>query len=316
MSVLAPAQERVALAPHTSLKVGGAADYFQVARSANELGAALKWAIDEHVPVRLLGGGSNLLISDRGVEGLVVKVQASHWEVVDDDEPRVVADAGAPIGTIARAVSKRGYSGLEWAATVPGTVGGAVVNNAGAFGGDTASTLVAATIVTAEGTFRQLTPEDLGYAYRTSVLKRHELGDVAVVRVELRVGHCFAAESSALVASFQTQRSRSQPRQLSAGSVFSNPPGDFSGRLIEEAGLKGSRVGGAEISMQHANFIVNVGNACAQDVFDLIQLVQNRVFARSSVWLKPEIELFGRWSPSERAALLGPADAAAQVGAA
>jgi UDP-N-acetylmuramate dehydrogenase len=300
-------REKERLARHTSLKVGGPADYFAEARTIDELTALLRWADESGIPRRVIGGGSNLLVADAGVEGLVVKVASSWSEVAErNGQPVLVADAGVTLANVARKVSKQGFGGLEWAANVPGSVGGAAVNNAGAFGSDTASRVISVTMVDARGTNQRLEPADLHFGYRTSVLKRRELGDVAVMRVELRLDHSTPEASQALVALYQAQRTASQPRQLSAGSVFANPEGRFSGQLIEQAGLKGASVGGAQISTRHANFIVNLGGATATDVFRLMRCAQDVVFERSSIWLQSEIELLGRWSDEEREALFGP----------
>ncbi len=295
------------LARHTSLKVGGPADAFSVVDSKEHVAWLLDWAHARGLSVRFIGGGTNLLTAEAGVEGLVVKLQGGQSRVVEQDgEPVLVVGAGVTLASVARRVSKDGFGGLEWAANVPGTVGGAVVNNAGAFGGDTASALVAATVVLRGGELRRMGVEQMEYAYRTSVLKRRELGAVAVIEAELRVRRSTPAVAVGLVGRYQAQRTRSQPRQLSAGSVFANPAGDYSGRLIESVGLKGRRIGGAEISVQHANFIVNVGGATAADVYALVRLAQQTVFDRSGVWLRPEIELFGRWTTAEREALERP----------
>jgi UDP-N-acetylmuramate dehydrogenase len=258
--------------------------------------------------VRVIGGGSNLLVAEAGVDGLVIKCGQAGYRVEEDGgEPRVVADAGANFANVARRLAKQGYGGLEWAANVPGTFGGAVVNNAGAFGGDTAACLISVTIVDNEGRTQRSSADELGYAYRTSVLKRRELGDVAVEQVELRLRRGTPAETDGLVKQFNAQRMRTQPRVSSAGSVFANPEGTYSGKLIEEAGLKKLRVGGAEISEQHANFIVNPGPATARDVYGLMRQTQDVVFGQTGIWLRPEIELLGRWTAAERAALAGPA---------
>jgi UDP-N-acetylmuramate dehydrogenase len=151
-----------------------------------------------------------------------------------------------------------------------------------------------------------LSVSDLQYAYRTSVLKRRELGDVAVESVEWRLWQCGAGEAVARVQAFNAQRMRSQPRILSAGSVFANPAGNFAGKLIEDAGLKGSWAGGAQISQQHANFIVNPGQATAEDVYALMRQAQAAVFERSGIWLRAEIELMGRWTAAQRSNLAGP----------
>ncbi len=297
-------EQRVPLAPYSSLRVGGPADWFILAKSGQDLADGLRWAGDHDVPVRVIGGGSNLLIAEAGVEGLVIKTAATRAEVEEvHGEPVLVAEAGANLANLARRLAKQGFGGLEWAANVPGTVGGAAVNNAGAFGGDTASCLLSVTLVDADGAQLKLGVDELGYTYRSSVLKRRERGDVAVERVEMRLHRSSVEQADGLVKQNNAQRMRSQPRSLSAGSVFANPEGDFSGRLIEAAGLKQTRVGGAEISEQHANFIVNPGNATARDVYALMRLAQDAVYERTSVWLRPEIELLGRWTPEERAGL-------------
>jgi UDP-N-acetylmuramate dehydrogenase len=285
-------EQGVSLAPHTSLRVGGAADYFVEARSCGELVGALQWARRQAVPVRVVGSGSNLLVAEDGVDGLVVKASGSGFEVVGT---AVRADAGVNLANMARRLAKQGWSGLEWAANVPGTVGGAVVNNAGAFGGDTGSCVQSARIVDADGTVREVHPCELRYAYRTSTLKRREVGDVAVVEATFRLERSTPDEADGRVKEFNAQRMRSQPRILSAGSVFANPEGDFAGRLIEACGLKGYTIGGAQISEQHANFIVNPGGATAHDVYALMQHAQRVVFEQFGVRLRPEIELLGRW---------------------
>jgi len=285
-------EQRVSLAPHTSLRVGGAADYFVEARSCAEVVEALRWAHGHAVPVRVVGGGSNLLVADAGVDGLVIKVASANWQVQGET---VRADAGVNLANMARKLAKQGWGGLEWAANVPGTVGGAVVNNAGAFGGDTASVVQLARIVDGAGTLRELDVAVLRYAYRTSVLKRRECGDVAVVDAVFAVRPSTPEEADGRVKEFNAQRMKTQPRILSAGSVFANPEGDFAGRLIEAAGLKGFTLGGAQISEQHANFIVNLGRASASDVYGLLKTAQQRVFEHAGVQLRPEIELFGRW---------------------
>jgi UDP-N-acetylmuramate dehydrogenase len=300
-------QREVRLAAYTSLRVGGPADWFVLARSAQELASALRFAREHGLPIRVIGGGSNLLVADEGVDGLVVKAAFARATVQDrGGRPVLVAEAGANLANQARRLAKQDLGGLEWAANVPGTVGGAAVNNAGAFGGDTATCLEAVTVVDAEGRHLRFGPGELGYAYRASVLKRRELGDVAVESVELKLTRCDSGTADARVKEFNAQRMRSQPRILSAGSVFANPEGTYSGKLIEEAGMKGTFLGGAQISEQHANFIVNPGDATARDVYALMRRAQDLVFERTRIWLRPEIELVGRWSEEERSALVGP----------
>jgi UDP-N-acetylmuramate dehydrogenase len=241
-----------------------------------------------------------LLVAEAGVEGLVIKVVSSRFDV---DGLRVRADAGVTLANMARRLAKQGYGGLEWAANVPGTVGGAAVNNAGAFGGDTATWLDSVRVVDERGETRHLCGQQLGYAYRTSVLKRRELGDVGVVEAVLKIHPSTPLEADQKVKEFNAQRMRSQPRVLSAGSVFANPEGTFAGKLIEDVGLKGTFVGGAQVSEQHANFIVNPGGATADDVYALMRCAQSTVLQRLGIWLRPEIELLGRWTAEQRHAL-------------
>jgi UDP-N-acetylmuramate dehydrogenase len=321
-------EQNVSLAPHTSLRVGGPADWFVLAHSASELTEALRWARARAAPVHVIGGGSNLLVAETGVEGLVIKTANSRFEVHGEV---VRADAGTTLANMARRLAKQGWGGLEWAANVPGTVGGAVVNNAGAFGGATAGCVDSIRIVDADGRLRELAADDLDYGYRTSVLKRRAIGDdaprveaepessdrsgharpvdalgdlggLAVVDATFKLQRSTPEQADGRVKEFNAQRMASQPRILSAGSVFANPEGDFAGRLIEQAGLKGRWVGGAQISEQHANFIVNPSAASASDVYALLRCAQQAVFESAGVWLSPEIELLGRWSDEQRRA--------------
>jgi UDP-N-acetylmuramate dehydrogenase len=297
----------VALAPYTSLRVGGPADYYVEARSAQQLVEALQWATRHDLAARVIGGGSNLLVAEAGVDGLVIKPMFAGTTIAErEGQPVLVAEAGVNLANQARRLAKQDLGGLEWAANVPGTVGGAAVNNAGAFGGDTASSVIALTVVDASGARIRLGVEDLRYGYRASALKRRELGDVAVESVEWRLRRCPPGEADARVKAFNAQRMRTQPRILSAGSVFANPEGAYAGKLVEDAGLKGRRMGGAQISEQHANFIVNPGHATAGDVYALMRLAQETVLERTGHWLRAEIELFGRWTDEERTILTGP----------
>jgi UDP-N-acetylmuramate dehydrogenase len=290
----------VPLSAFSSLKVGGPADYFGLARSADQALELWRWAQAEGLTLRWLGGGSNLLIAEAGFRGLVVRFGDDRVEPIADGA--VVCAAGASLSGLARQLARGGWSGLEWAATVPGLVGGAVVNNAGAFGSSVAESLAWAELLDRRGRRQRLSPSELAYAYRSSNLKRGEL-EALVVRAAFRVRAAAAAETVARVAEFQRRRSATQPRQLSAGSVFANPAGDYAGRLIEAAGLKGRRLGDAQISEQHANFIVNLGQARAEQVFELARTAQSEVLVRFGRWLQPELELFGAWSVLQRALL-------------
>jgi UDP-N-acetylmuramate dehydrogenase len=304
--------EQVALGRYTSLRVGGPAQWFLSSDDAAPLVHVLAAADDDGLPVLWLGGGSNLLISDDGVDGVVLRYTASGHEVEGFPNGDVVVRvrAGTSFSNLARRLARDGVGGLEWGASVPGTVGGAVVNNAGAFGGCIADHLVDAEIVGADGATQTLTAEELQYAYRTSVLKRGERGPVLVTSARLRVHPAAPDAAMALILANQATRTASQPRQLSAGSIFANPPGDHAGRLIEATGLKGARRGSIEISTHHANFIVNAGSrtdgATAAGVFALIRLAQDTVWEQFRVWLKPEVQLAGRWRDEDLAALREP----------
>ncbi|MDP8925047.1 MAG: UDP-N-acetylmuramate dehydrogenase [Chloroflexota bacterium] len=311
MSALAALGDRlersVPLARHTSLRVGGPARYFVAAEEPRICIRALA-AARAGVAVLVIGGGSNLLIADGGFDGLVVKYAATGFEVVDggDGTGVLVAAAGAPVGNLARRLARQGWGGLEWGATVPGTIGGAAVNNAGAFDSSMANTLIDLDLVTAGGEPRTLTNADLRYEYRASVLKRGELGPILVTSVRCAVRRVDPIQASSRIVEQQATRSATQPRQLSAGSIFANPPGDYAGRLVEAAGLKGERCGGAEISGHHANFIVNTGGATATDVYCLLHRAQQTVWERFGVWLRPEVQLVGAWRQELLAALDGP----------
>jgi UDP-N-acetylmuramate dehydrogenase len=269
----------------------------------------MREAADAGLPILVLGGGSNLLPADGGFGGLVARYTAAEFTVertVDGDDS-VVATGGVTIANLARRLARQGWSGLEWAANVPGTVGGAAVNNAGAFGSCMAESLIELTLLDLDGGEWTLSCAELEYAYRSSRLKHSERGTVLVSVVRCRLRADDPAATTARVAEFQRQRTASQPRQLSAGSVFANPPGDFAGRLIEQAGLKGARRGDAEISRQHANFIVNLGHATAADVYGLMRFAQDAVWDRAGVWLHPEIQLVGAWDDGQVERLRGPA---------
>jgi len=293
---------------HTSLKVGGAARHFLSSNDMTVLAPLLGAAANDNLPVLVLGGGSNLLISDDGFDGVVLKYTASEHTVEERADGSLVvhAEAGTNFSNLARRLARDGLSGLEWAATVPGMVGGAVVNNAGAFGGCVADNLLEADLVGVDGKTWTVSRDDLAYAYRTSRLKRGEYGPTIVRAARFLVTRDDPRAALARIHEQQARRTASQPRQLSAGSIFANPPGDFSGRLIEAAGLKGARFGGAEISAQHANFIVNTGSATALDVLSLMRQAQTAVWEQFGVWLHPEVQLVGRWDPADLQALATP----------
>jgi UDP-N-acetylmuramate dehydrogenase len=287
-------KENVLLAPYTSARIGGPADVLITADSADELARTIKllWKLD--LEYLILGGGSNVLVSDKGVRGVVVLNRAKSVRFHTGDEPFVHAESGVVFSNLANRCAFKGLTGLEWAATVPGTIGGAVYGNAGAFGGDMAGNLVWAEMLTENGR-EKFAAEQLEYGYRTSVLKRGEL-DAIVLAAELRLANSTREDVTVKIEQFSAHRKTTQPPGASMGSMFKNPPGDYAGRLIEASGLKGTRIGNAEVSPLHGNFIVNHTNTKADDILAIIQLVQKKVKEEQGVDLELEIELIGEWN--------------------
>lgn len=301
-------QVNVPLARYTSARVGGPADVCLAAESEEELAAILLrlWELDlpeeGESDLILLGGGSNVLISDAGVRGVVVLNRARRlFFDMEADPPTVWCESGANFGLVARQAAARGLAGLEWAAGIPGTVGGAVFGNAGAYGGDMAGNLRVAEILHQEFGEPHEPPrreewpvERLAYEYRSSILKRRP-GKAVVLSARLALAYSTPEAVQAKIDIQTEHRRRTQPPGASMGSMFKNPPGDYAGRLIEAAGLKGARIGGAEISPLHANFFINHGSASAADIFALIQLARKSVAQKFGINLALEIELRGQW---------------------
>jgi UDP-N-acetylmuramate dehydrogenase len=286
-------QEKVLLAPYTSARIGGPADMLLTVKSADELAEAMILIWEEHIPYQILGGGSNVLISDKGVRGIVVLNRAKATQFETGEKPKVHAESGVVIANLARRTASLGLAGLEWAATVPGTIGGAVYGNAGAFGGDMAGNLLLVMVLTTTG--RENWPvEKMEYGYRASILKKKETRAV-VLSAELQLEPSSKEIVSSKIAEFSGKRKSTQPPGASMGSMFKNPPDDYAGRLIEAAGLKGTRIGNAQISPFHANFFVNHGQTSAQDIRALINLVQKQVSEKFGIMLDLEIEFIGEW---------------------
>ena len=286
-------KENVSLAPYTSARIGGPADVLLTADTSAELARIVKLLWKHEMPFTMLGGGSNVLVSDRGIRGVVVLNRAKGVKFHTGDQPSVTAESGVVFSNLANRCASKGLAGLEWAATVPGTIGGAVYGNAGAFGGDMAGDLIHAELLTVKGK-ETFTAEQMGYGYRTSVLKRGEVKAV-VLSAELALKNSNKEEVTVKIQQFSAHRKATQPPGASMGSMFKNPPGDYAGRLIESAGLKGTRIGNAEISPLHGNFFINHTNTKAEDIRALIELVQKTVKEKQGVELELEIELIGEW---------------------
>lgn len=277
------------LARHTSFRIGGPADLFVLVQSTRDLGRALRFASERNLPVHLLGGGTNILVADEGLRGLVCKLDGEFKEVVWEG-PRVTAGAAVSMVGLARRATDLGFSGLEFAGGIPGTLGGAVVMNAGTYLGCLADVLHRVWLMDGDGHLEERGKEAMGFGYRTSVLQRQPR---YVCKAEMELTPGDAPTLTATVKEHLERRAATQPLSYpNAGSVFKNPPGDYAGRLIEAVGAKGWRQGGAMVSPLHANFIVNTGNATARDVLGLMDRVRTAVRERFGVELEPEIKIW------------------------
>lgn len=303
-------QQNVPLAPLTTMKVGGPAEYYATVHTTDQLLKLVRWAHTIALPYFILGGGSNILISDRGIHGLVIENRCRQVRIDEapccvfpkDERPYLMAESGAAMAGAARVSVRNGLQGLEWAVSVPGTVGGAVVGNAGAHGGEVKDTLESALLLDAQGDVQEYGVADFHYAYRNSSLKRLQPLVAGFKPVILNANFRLERGDPAVIAEraerFLQHRRQTQPVEPSLGSTFVNPPGDYAGRLIEAVGLKGAYMGGVQVSERHANFIVNpggVGKATASDVIRLIEQIQRLVAERCGVHLEQEIQLVGEW---------------------
>lgn len=290
------AQRGEPLARHSQFGVGGPADWFIRVRDAEALRRLLRECSAREVPLTVLGAGSNALILDGGVRGVVVRVDDRHLRRLDDD--RVELGAGCMMPRAALDCARQGLAGLEFGIGVPGTCGASVYGNAGAFGTEMADVLIECAVVAPDGTGRRLTRAECGFRYRHSRL-HDELRGHVVVSARLRVHDDDPVAVRRRTDEIQAKRKASQPYGVrSLGSVFKNPPEGSAGRLVEACGLKGRRHGGAEISAKHANFICNVAHASAADVLALVQLAHDTVLERFGVDLEREIIVLGEPAPA------------------
>ena len=283
-------EERVALARFTTLGTGGPARWFARPETVDELTGLLGWASVEGVPVATVGLGSNVLVADEGFDGLALKL-AGELASATASDGRIVAGGGAPLAVCLHRARAAELGGLEFACAIPGTAGGAVRMNAGAYGSDLAAVLERALVADGSGA-EWRTPAELGLEYRRSSLHPGQV----VARVELRLMPKPAAEIKAVVGDMQARRKAAQPtNKRTFGSVFKNPEHELSaGRMLEACGLKGFRSGGAQISPKHANFIENAGDASSADAIELIAEARRRARAEFGVLLEPEVQLLGR----------------------
>ena len=281
------------LASRTSFGIGGPADFFvEMARPA-AIEEAINGSVERGIPYMLLGAGTNLLIADAGVEGLVIRVVNREHHV---DGRQLRAGAGLKMMRLARIAADAGLRGFEFEIGVPGTVGGAVYQNAGCWGKELREVLVEVQGFMPGNTKTTWKPADLKFDYRTSALRDGKLKGGLVVEATIQLERGDGEEAKAMMAKLTKERSETQPiKTKNCGSVFKNPPGDSAGRLVQAAGLKGAREGKAVISSLHGNFIVNEGGATAADVRRLIERVTVEVKRRFGVQLEPEVEMVGQW---------------------
>ncbi len=275
---------------HTSFRIGGPADLLARPQSEQELAVLLAKAAANAVPVTLVGNGSNLLVRDKGIRGLVIKLGNMLNDIVINDNS-ITFGSGVSLAMASRRAAELALSGLEFAVGIPGSIGGAVYMNAGAYDGEMSKVVTSVRVMDAAGQVEALPASALDFAYRRSALQGSGR-IVTAVTVELTPGDKQAIADK--MADFSNRRITKQPLELpSAGSMFKRPPGYFAGTLIDQTGLKGYTVGGAQVSSKHAGFVVNVGGATCADVLQLIADVQDKVFAAHGVHLEPEVLVLG-----------------------
>lgn len=278
---------------HTTFRVGGKADYYIVPYTMEEVRKLILIMKQFNVPYYILGNGSNVLISDNGYRGVIIRIfkNISNIEIVNT---RIKAQAGALLSNIAMAACNAGLKNFEFAGGIPGTVGGAVVMNAGAYNGEMKKVLISATVLDEQGNILELSNKELKLGYRTSIIGTNGY-TVLETNIELEQGD--SNEIKALMEDYKQRRKDKQPLEYpSAGSTFKRPEGHFAGKLIMDAGLRGYSIGGAQVSEKHCGFIINKGDATAKDIIQLIHYVQNKVQEQFQIQLEPEVKMLGEFS--------------------
>jgi UDP-N-acetylmuramate dehydrogenase len=288
-------QENVRMKNYTTIQTGGFADALLIAQDAQELETFTSRVWELELPMLVLGSGSNILVSDNGIRGVVIINHAHNMTIHSyQGNIQVTAESGALISKVARQTVNRQLSGLEWAATLPGTVGGAVYGNAGCFGKETADVFIQAEILHPKKGKAIYGKEAMAFEYRSSILKRSG-EDYVVLTANFSALPSDYEQMMQKIESYKERRQKTQPPGPSMGSIFRNPQEEKAGRLIEAVGLKGKKCGGAEVSDQHANFIINSSGGSAQDVWELVQTIENAIHQKFGFFLHPEIQLVGDW---------------------
>ena len=278
---------------HTTFRLGGPADFFLCPSDVNQIPEIIHICREEGIPWFVLGNGSNLLVSDQGYRGVVIQIYKNMNQITVEGT-RIYAQAGALLSAVSKKAMEAGLTGMEFASGIPGTLGGAAVMNAGAYGGEMKDILVSVTVLTDEGEQKVLKAEELNLGYRTSIIK--ERGYIVLDGVlQLQAGNRDAIKTR--MEELKVQRVTKQPLEYpSAGSTFKRPEGYFAGKLIEDAGLRGYRVGGAQVSEKHCGFVINTGDAKTSDVVQLIHNVQNIIWNKFKIKLEPEVKFLGNFT--------------------
>ena len=284
------------MAEHITFRVGGPAEWFVPVKTTEQLKQVMELCREQKVPYYIIGNGSDLLVADSGIRGVIIRLTGEFEEITANEKVNegvcdICAGAGVMLATLSLRAGKKGFTGLEFANGIPGTVGGAVLMNAGAYGGEIKDTIVAADVLTKDGELRRLEKEELKLSYRHSVMM--ESGDV-VLRAYFRLTVRPKLQIFVMMESYRKARQEKQPLNYpSAGSTFKRPEGYFAGKLIQDAGLSGYKVGGAMVSQKHAGFVINAGNATAADIYQLIQHIRQTVKEKFQVELEPEVRFLG-----------------------
>ena len=277
---------------HTTFRIGGPADYFVMPSENGQIRDVIRMCREQAVPYYVMGNGSNLLVGDRGFRGVIIQI-GRNMSRIDVAGTRIRVQAGALLSKVASAALEASLAGMEFASGIPGTLGGALRMNAGAYGGEMKDIVRGAEVLTAEGEIRQLLVDELGMGYRTSVIARN---DYVALGAELSLEPGDPEEIRAKMEELKRRRIEKQPLEYgSAGSTFKRPEGHFAGKLIEEAGLRGYTVGGAQVSEKHCGFVINRGGATAADVMQLMRDVTERVKENSGVTLEAEVKRIGEY---------------------
>ncbi len=284
---------------HTSFKTGGSADLLVEPGNILELQSLIKYLVQEKIPYLTLGQGSNTIVSDQGIRDIVIKIGRSMSKCMVQKET-VLAEAGSVLSDVTLEAQANGLSGMEFASGIPGTVGGAVFMNAGAFGGEIKDILEEIFVLAQDGEFVIRKKEQLELGYRTSIMQKN--GDL-IISAKFRLVQDNQEEIKNKMDELKLRRETTQPLEYpSAGSIFKRPEGNFTGKLIQDAGLKGFKIGGAQVSEKHAGFIINAGGATTSDIINLIQHIQQEVKAKFGVELETEVRLI----PSEKSPIHNP----------